>query len=59
MNGVPGALQNRGPACCARQVNSRHLLAVSTILTRFFTNGFTNEIFISAIYCAILKNVLL
>ena len=63
MNGVPGALQNRDPACRARQVNSRHiaryaatrlhgacglprtavnsryLLAVSTILTRFFTNA--------------------
>ena len=39
MNGVPGALQNRDPACRARQVNSRYLLAVSTILTRFFTNA--------------------
>ena len=45
MNGVPGALQNRDPACRARQVNSRYLLAVSTILTCIFTNGFTNEIF--------------
>ena len=25
MNGVPGALQNRDPACRARQVNSRHI----------------------------------
>lgn len=48
MNGVPGALQNRDPACRARQVNSRHFFAISTILTCIFTNGFTNEIFISA-----------
>ena len=45
MNGVPGALQNRDPACRAQQVNSRHFFAVSTILTCIFTNGFTNEIF--------------
>lgn len=25
MNGVPGALQNRDPACRARQVNSRYI----------------------------------
>ena len=44
MNGVPGALQNRDPACAAAQVNSRHFFAVSTILTCFFTNGFTNAL---------------
>ena len=42
MNGVPGALQNRDPACAAAQVNSRRLVAVSTILTCIFTNEFTN-----------------
>ncbi len=48
MNGVPGALQNRDPACAAAQVNSRRLVAVITISMRIFTNGFTNETFISA-----------
>lgn len=43
MNGVPVALQNRDPACRARQVNSRQFSSVSTILTCIFTNGFTNK----------------
>jgi len=37
MNGVPGALQNRDPACRARQVNSRCLFGKHLISSQIFS----------------------